>query len=118
MIGAQQMHLRTPVAQCPLALPRSCRASHRQPASVQPQAAFTHSTAQLRPQAAGRRAQRRAQRLQVLAAATKKSVGDLSKADLEGKVVFVRSPGATVLDVWCRRVLVARGPSQPAQESS
>ena len=89
MIGSQQLHLRAPAATCPVIAPRSCPTSHRKPAAVQPQAAFTQSTAQLRPQAAGCRALRRSQRLQVLAAASKKSVGDLSKAELEGKVVFV-----------------------------
>ena len=78
------------MARCQHAIPRyAAHARHSSPA-VQPVAAFTQSTQHFRIPSASRRSLRRAERLQVQAAGTaKKSVGDLSKAELEGKTVFV-----------------------------
>ena len=91
------LHMRAPVAsRCPHAVPRSVPTA----SAVQPTAAFRQSTAALRIQSCGRRAQRRGHlRLDVRAAVAKKSVGDLSKAELEGKVVFVR-PCALLIWLW------------------
>ena len=85
-----QMQLRTPVARCQHAIPRCASQGRPSSAAFHPTAAFTQSTQHLRSSAVSRKSLRRAERLQVQAAGTaKKSVGDLSKADLEGKTVFV-----------------------------